>query len=230
MSSVSLSNFSVNGFQKLNKKIYGKVNRRHYSKPQMVSRMHRYVTRVLKAARRGNHTNIPYCLSMAFSWTCALANELDINLELETWRRFPGICSHCMCGPCACGEADPPRSPQAVRDTSPQNLRDFQAMFAQIYPKNILKDEAIHLAEELGEVDEAVEHFMGTNAAEMFGDIVPELADTFAHICGVANCVDITLAFEMESNFPDGCCHGCRKPECICGYVIAKAPGSFSAQ
>jgi len=219
---VRIREMSLAKLQALNESIYSTQNKRNYDASRMVSRIHRYVTQVLKGVRREKTQYIPYYLSMGFSWSLALANRFEIQLDNEMWERFPGYCPYCRSIPCSCTERPENRSEGAPVGDRPKTLREYQEMFREIYPHNTTKDSAIHLAEEIGEVDEAVEFYMGTHQPELFEDIVVELVDTITNMCAVASCLQIDLALEMENQFSQGCpkCHGL---PCFCGFTTAKS-------
>jgi NTP pyrophosphatase (non-canonical NTP hydrolase) len=224
MNSLSIRNLSLASFQGMNFTIYKEVNDRNYDAARMVSRLHRYTARVLKAVRKGKVNDIPYPLSMALSWACALANQKHIGLEAELWKRFPGVCPYCGGCVCDCGEERAAeRKIVATTATQPASLRELQSMLARIYPKNTLRDAAMHLTEELGELDEAVEHFTGTHNSQIFDEIIVELVDVIANLCAVATCANLDLALEMEKIFCKGC-PICRKLSCACGFTITTAP------
>lgn len=70
-------------FQRLNDRIYGKVNRRHYNEERMTSKIGRFLTRLLAASLAGGGSNFrsEYYLPMTLSWSFALANTLGIELQ-----------------------------------------------------------------------------------------------------------------------------------------------------
>ena len=155
---------------------------------------------------------------MALSWSFAIANRLHVNLEEKIWERFPGICCHCKLAPCGCkiksdgaGEALP----------RPQTLRGFQEMFALIYTNHTLESAALHLAEEIGEVDEAVEFYGGTHSPERLETIAKELVDVLTLMCAVATHMDLDLETEFVELFKNGC-QRCRGTPCNCGFTASK--------
>jgi NTP pyrophosphatase (non-canonical NTP hydrolase) len=188
----------------------------------MISRAHSYITRVLKAVRKGNTEYASYNLAMGLSWSLALANRFHIDLDTEMWKRFPGYCPYCLTSPCTCKERAQNRGQRPPIGDRPTSLRSHQEMLKRIYPENILRDTAMHLAEESGELDENVEFFRGTHDSEHFKEIVIELVDVVTNICAVANCLRIDWATEMESHFHDGC-PKCHESPCECGYTVAKS-------
>ncbi len=222
-----MENIFLAGLQGINKEIYEVQNDRNFETSRMVSRLHRYVTLLLKAVRKDKLQSAGYHLAMSLSWSLALANRFHINLEWELWNRFPAVCPYCGTQPCLCRER--PDDRKAIERNSefmPGNLPGFQKMLADIYPNNTLKDSVIHLAEEAGELDEAVEHFLGTHEPRLFEEIVVELVDTVANLLAVATCLNLSLASEMAKLFVNGC-PKCRQIPCGCGFTTAKSPASL---
>lgn len=220
---LSLKNLSLKGFQEFNRDVYRVQNDRNYSNPQMVSRMHRYSTRVQKAVRKDDTEHLHYWLCMAFSWSLALGNRFHLDLDDEMWKRFPGICPYCKDTRCSCHKQRPAersRDLTAAIDR-PKTLRGYQQMFAVIYGHNTLRDAAEHLNEEIGEVDEAVEHYLGTHNPVLFEEIVIELVDAVTNMFAVATCMKLDLAVETEKVFKNGC-PKCFDIPCKCGYTTAK--------
>ncbi len=216
---------SLANFQKLNAQIYLVQNDQNFETSAMVSRMHRYVTQILKAVRKEKTENAGYWISMGFSWSLALANRLHINLDEEMWKRFPGVCPYCVDARCTCKERAASRQVVSINPShiiKPSTLFSFQKMFAGIYPDNTLQDSAMHLAEEAGEVDEAVEHFMGTHDQRLFEAIAIELVDVITHLFAVATGLQLDLACEMEKYFNEGCLK-CHRTPCGCGFTIANS-------
>lgn len=218
------SNFSLEDFQKLIRKIYLVTNDRNYSSIEIFSHLHRYITQILKAVRKGKYDNIEYHLCMAFSWSVALANRFHIDLTNETWSRFPGICPYCLGAPCTCirRAKERRRTPEIQKRKQPVSLSDWQKMFHDIYP-NVLINSAVHLAEEAGEVDEAIRNYSAVHSNDWFDRIVEELVDVISNIYGVANCLRFNLADGLADYFVQGCLK-CHKPSCGCGYVTIDNP------
>lgn len=220
----TLQHVALSVYQGLNADIYLIVNDRNYDTSHIISRIHRYAIYVLKAARKKKIDRIPYHLSMAFSWSMALANRLHISIEDETWKRFPGVCPYCTKPVCACVERPEERSridvPWSVK---PGTLIGFQEMFARIYPANTLESSAAHLAEEVGELDQAVEFFAGTHQPAFFDEIVEELVDVVANLCAVATCSNLVLSDEVARVFQNGCPACGQNPCKNCGFTVAKS-------
>jgi NTP pyrophosphatase (non-canonical NTP hydrolase) len=102
----------------------------------------------------------------------------------------------------------------------PKTLKDFQTMFRLIYPPEArtLADAGVHLAEETGEVAEAIHNFLGQHLTEQFEEIKLEIADYISCIFAVANSADIDIAEELKQMFKSGC-HVCHKVPCECTFA-----------
>ncbi|MBU6429540.1 MAG: hypothetical protein KGR26_11045, partial [Cyanobacteria bacterium REEB65] len=169
----------------------------------------------------GKHETVSWDLCMAFSWSLALGNSLHMDVGEELWKRFPGVCPYCGHAPCDCKTRKLKR--RKVRPNGgekPHILQEFQEMFARIYPNELLIA-AIHLAEEVGEVNEALVHWRGLHKSELYEELILELADVITTIFSVATAIDLNLAVEMGKWFADGC-PGCGRNPCRCGFVILK--------
>jgi NTP pyrophosphatase (non-canonical NTP hydrolase) len=214
-------NSSLRAFQTRNRALYLLVNDLHYNPEMMFSRLHRHTTHVIKAVRKGKHAEIPYHLCMAFSWAFALFNRYHIDLTKEMWKRFPRCCPYCSWAPCSCKERRRRRHKflSKSRLGAPVSLRSWQRMFQKIYP-NALLEATLHLAEEAGEVSEAIQRFVSTNQERWFDNVIEELVDVVTNIFGVANSLHLDLAAAMAGYFSKGC-PDCRKDPCKCGFVVA---------
>ena len=225
------SNSPLSDFQARNSALYSEVNDRHYSADRMFGRLHRHITLVLKAVRKFEqekradaYRHIVYHLCMALSWSLAMFNRYHINLADDMWRRFPGVCPYCSEAPCACKQRPKDRQKLVgrTRGKQPVSLRDWQKMFAEIYP-NVVLVSAIHLAEEAGEVNEALQALSATHQDNYFWEVVEELVDVVTNIFGVANCLGLDLAEGMAGYFANGC-PKCKRSPCECGFVLTDSP------
>jgi len=219
------SSSSLTDFQKINREIYLVVNDRCYDITGLFSHLHRHITQILKAVRKKKYVNIKYHICMAFSWAMALANRFHIDVADEMWGFFPGFCPYCNSVPCVC-------FPERVRNRQklagksmgerPTALFEWQAMFARIYP-NVIEHSAMHLAEEAGEVNEAIRNYSSTHNQEWFRKIAEELVDVITNIFGVINCLRLDLAAGLADYFAGGC-PKCRQSPCSCDYVAVDYP------
>ena len=215
---------SLKRAQHLNSQIYSLANDRNYSITEMFSRLHRHTTHILKAVRKEKYDTIEYHLCSALSWSLALANRLHFDIAEEMWKFFPGICPYCSCAPCVCKTRRQQRIniPLNTKSRRPVSLSAWQKMFWKIYP-NTVQNSAIHLAEEAGEVDEAIRNHLATHNNDWFSKIVEELVDTVTNIFAVSSCLKINLAVSFAEYFSEGC-PGCKSAPCKCGYVTTDQP------
>ncbi len=177
--------------------------------------------RALKGVRKDDKQKVKVNILIAFSWLMATANRLHVDLEEEVWKRFPALCSYCGSKPCSCKQSKPKHRKQIVRSPllKPNNLIEIQEMFAQIYPaKNrTIADAGVHLAEEMGEVSEAIHNYLGKHEGKLFIEIKLEMADYVSCILGLANSAEIDVAKELAKLFRNNC-HICHKAPCVCSF------------
>ncbi len=208
-------------FQRAIKDIYGLPDDRLFSLSDLVSNQERFTMRALKGIRKGDEEKLELNLLIAFSWLMALANRLHIEVEDSVWRRFPRLCSYCGERPCACKKTKPASRIQIVRKPSerPKSLQEFQVMFAEIYPpaSRTLPDVGVHLAEEMGELSEAVHYFQGEHKSKQFEALEDELADYVSCVFGVANSAKIPMAEKLAKMFANNC-HVCHEAPCVCSF------------
>ena len=218
------SHASLEMFQEFNWKIYQLNDDRHCSSVvDIISYLHRDITRILKAVRKEKHQELEKRICVTFRWAFAVASRLHINVAHEMWKRFPGCCPYCKGAVCDCKErADSRQALTAARDR-PESLRDWQKMFAAIYPNNKLQDSVMHLAEEIGELSEAIRNFFAVHSDEAFNNIAEEIVDIFANLLGTANCLDFDVAALLADYYKDGC-PKCQQCPCRCGYIVVDQP------
>jgi NTP pyrophosphatase (non-canonical NTP hydrolase) len=101
----------------------------------------------------------------------------------------------------------------------PRTISEYQKMFAEIYPpsRRSLEHAGIHLAEEVGELSEAVLQFRGRHSEEDFNLVVLEASDLYSCMMGVMNSLGVDYEKELVGMFSKGC-HICRKSPCVCDY------------
>ncbi len=216
---------SLRQFQELNRNIYGIVNDQSYGTSELLFCLQRHITQVLKAVRKGKPADIPYRLCMALSYSLALCNRFHIDLAENMWECFPGYCPYCGGTPCNCKERAEARLPMTILShpsSKPLALYEWQAMFGRIY-QNPVQDSAMHLAEEAGEVAEAMRSYAATHSAPWFQKIVEELVDLVTNLFGVANGLKLDLASLMVCYFANGCPKCCRML-CGCDYITVDKP------
>jgi NTP pyrophosphatase (non-canonical NTP hydrolase) len=181
----------------------------------------RFAMRSLKGIRKGNTDKLKTNLLISFSWLMAIANRLHIDVEDEIWKRFPYLCLYCGEKPCACKKMKPTERLNVKIDENlrPKNIADLQKMFNEIYPaqSRTLADSGVHLAEEIGEISEAIHNYLGQHKQKQFDDVKFEIADVVSCIFGVANSVDINMAKELAEMYFENC-HICHRAPCICNF------------
>lgn len=214
---------TIRDFQGFVATVYGLSNDRLYSSIEdLLIQEQRFLMRVLKGIRKSDKEKVRLNLLISFSWLMSIANRFHIDAEDEVWNRFPMCCSYCGKLPCACKAIKASARARFKKDDilRPQSLSAFQKMFSDIYPpgSRTLVDAGVHLAEELGEVSEAIHNFLGQHRTVQFDEIKAEIADLISCIFGVANSAQIDMAKELEKMFADNC-HVCHKAPCICDFT-----------
>lgn len=219
-------NQSLSDFQHLVDLLYSLPDDRQYSLSDLLVQQQRFTMRALKGVRQADKSKITLNLLIASSWLASIANRLHIDLDIEVWQRFPGVCSYCSSQPCACNKAKPQRRQKNPhpKGQRPKSLADMQQMFTKIYPpqKRTVADAGVHLAEEMGEVSEAVHNYLGQHRADMFDEIKFEMADYVSCLLGLASSADIDVAKELAEMYYNNC-HVCHKQPCVCSFsAVAK--------
>jgi NTP pyrophosphatase (non-canonical NTP hydrolase) len=215
-------NQSIEDFQIFNGIVYGPTDDRLYSMTDLLSHQQRFAMRALKGIRKDDKKQIKENLLISFSFLFAIANRLHINLEDEVWKRFPTMCSYCGKKPCVCKKVKPKSRKKITPKDSlrPRSLAEFQKMFNEIYPQknSTLADAGVHFAEEVGEVSEATNNFLGQHRPSQFEAIKHEMADCISCTFGIANSAKINVADELEKLFYKNC-HICHKAPCTCSFA-----------
>jgi NTP pyrophosphatase (non-canonical NTP hydrolase) len=243
---MAFPNESISKFQQMIWDIYGVPDDRLYSNWDLLSNLERFTMWSLKGIRKGktgeikiniDQTNLPeninesysdifsktgikFNLLVSFAWFLALTNRLHIDLENQVWQRFPNYCPYCGQRPCHCAQWKEGKIKKGkVPSQQPKNLAEFQIMFKEIYPpqNRTLEHAGVHLAEELGELSEALHLFQGTHKKKYFNQLEKETADYFSCLMGVANSVDFDFAQSFYQLFPEKC-HVCNQKVCICNF------------
>ncbi len=208
-------------FQSFIRDVYTIPDDRIYSIWDLLTQQQRFAMRALKGIRKGSKEKLKKNLLISFSWLMAIVNRLHIEIEEEVWKRFPMLCSYCGYRPCVCKKIKLVGRVKGKIDNTlrPHNLAEFQKMFNKIYPGNrrTLADAGVHLAEEMGEVSEAVHNYLGQHQQKQFDDIKLEIADFISCIFGVANSAKIDVAKEL-TNIYNNNCHVCHGAPCICRF------------
>ncbi len=220
MSSIA-QDTALKDYQKFTKEVYEMPNERHFSVHDMLINIQRFTMRGLKGVRKDDVKKSKINFLIALSWFISFLNRLHIDLENEVWSRFPYCCSYCTTCPCSCNEFKIMVRKQisAPDARKPKSLEGFQLMFNEIYPasKRTLEHSAVHLAEELGELSEAILIYLGTHKDKDFEKVKNESADFFSCLVGAFNSLDINISKELSFMFADGC-HECKKTPCECDF------------
>lgn len=206
--------------------IYSLPDDRLYSIWDILTHQQRFAMRALKGIRKNNIEKLKNNLLISLSWLMAVANRLHVDVEDEVWARFPKRCSYCGKLPCACKVIKPSSRARFRRDNTlrPHSIAAFQKMFDDIYPASnrTLADAGVHLAEEVGEVSEAVHAYLGQHQQNQFDEIKLEIADLVSCIYGVANSAHIDVAKELANMYSQNC-HMCHQAPCVCSFAeVAK--------
>ena len=217
---------TIHDFQAFIEKVYGLPDDRLYSIWDILAQEQRFAMRALKGIRKRDLEKIKENLMIAFSWLMAISNRLHINVEEEVWNRFPGLCSYCGGCPCVCKEAKLParRTIRGESGQKPRTLAETQKLFEKIYPaeRRSLSDAGVHLAEEVGEVSEAIHNYLGQHEAHQFDEARIEIADLVSCIFGIANSLPFDVAAELAEMYSNNC-HICHKAPCECSFTdVAK--------
>jgi NTP pyrophosphatase (non-canonical NTP hydrolase) len=209
--------------QRTNYLVYGKQGDRFYDNWNLFSNQERFMMRALKGIRQQDHEKLRDNLVIAFSWFMALTNRFHIDIDQAVWHRFPYLCSYCGAAPCKCEAKKPTNRPDITPDDSkkPISIRDYQMMFRIIYPPETrtLEHAGIHLAEEQGEMSEALQQYQGSHERHYFDRLASESADYVSCVFGVANSSGINLQKEMTAFYANGC-HVCHHIPCTCDYLF----------
>lgn len=201
--------------------VYGPSNLRNFSVEDMITNITRFSMRGLKGIRKNDTEKVKMNIVIAMSWFISLMNQFNIDIEDRVWHRFPYLCSYCGELPCACKAKKIKKRLKIKADDSlrPKSIGGFQKMFDEIYPAKgrTLEHAGIHLAEEVGELSEAVLMFRGQHTPENFSQLELEASDLLSCFLGVFNSIDVDYEKTLVSMFSNGC-HECKKTPCICEY------------
>lgn len=214
-------NTTIREYQNFVQQVYGVPNDQHWDTQEMLTNTQRFTMRGMKGIRKGNTAKITLNLLITLTWFGSLMNRLHIDLEQEIWNRFPYMCSYCAHCPCVCkGQKVKTRKKVVFNEKKrPKTLADFQDMFKAIYPPETRSIEhvGIHLAEEMGELSEAVLQYQSFRNKEDFMKITQEAADFFSCIMGVCNSMRVSVARELSHLFSKNC-HICKRAPCECSF------------
>jgi len=215
-------NTTIKEYQDFTQEVYGLSNDRYFSAWDMLSNVERFTMRGLKGIRKSDVEKTKTNLLISLSWFMSLMNQLHIDVEKEIWERFPGKCSYCQSCPCICKSKKMSKRKEKIstKKKTSKTLEDFQRMFEEIYPSNnrTLEHAGVHLAEEIGELSEAMLTYRGSHMDADFKQVALEIADFFSCFAGVFNSMKISIAKELEILFSENC-HVCKKAPCECSFA-----------
>ncbi len=221
MASVKL-NTTIREYQNFTQEVYGVPNDRHFDAKDMLTNIQRFTMRGIKGVRKGDKEKLKLNLLIAESWFISLMSRLHIDIEEAIWKRFPYLCSYCGKCPCACKiQKVKTRKKIAPNNAKrPKTFAGFQEMFRTIYPPitRTLEHSGIHLAEEMGELSEAVLKYQSARNAEDLHNIALEAADFFSCLMGVLNSIGVSVSNELSAMFTHNC-HACKKAPCECSFA-----------
>lgn len=232
---------SVHEFQRMFFHIFGERNEQVYKKDDdLIRRLHEQTSRLLKYTRKDRRDSLREELAHVFSWTMAVVNRLDIDMQGALWYKYPGVCPYCLRNKkdkCACGLDHP-----ATLEENAAELRRFRKEFAGREPQTLAEHQelhkclylwqhegdfpitiAAHVSEEAGEVSEAHRFFEYATSQEdkdyWWGKICEELSDVLAWCFTLANRLDFDLAEAVWKTYPYECVK-CHEGHCICKKTI----------
>ena len=214
-------NSSLRDLQDFVNQVYGPGNRKHFIVEEMLTNISRFSMRGLKGVRKNDTEKTALNLVIAMSWYTSLMSQICIDIEDIVWKRFPYLCSYCGECPCACKSKRVKKRVElkANKHLKPKTIHEVQAMFNDIYPakSRTLEHASIHMAEEVGELSEAVLRFRGHHREEDFEQVKLEAADLYSCFMGVFNSLNFDYHKELMKDFYKGC-HVCHQTPCVCKY------------
>lgn len=214
-------NSTLNDLQKFSLFVYKFPNDKYFSTDDMLINIQRFLMRGLKGIRKKDNNKTKFNLIISLSWIMSLLNRLYIRIDDVIWERFPYLCRYCGTCPCSCKEKKIKKRVKIIINNSkrPKTVKLFQKMFEEIYPsdKRTLEQAGIHLAEESGELAEAILAYKGTHNNKQFEVVKLEIADLISCLFAVFNSLKLDLAEELSVLF-SGNCHECKKAPCECDF------------
>lgn len=214
-------NSTLKDLQEITKQVYGISNDRFFNTWEICSNQEKFMMRALKGIRKGDFKKLRDNIVITTGWFFSIMNRLHIDVQDAVWKRFPGLCSYCGQCPCVCKKIKIKKRVKITRQNKnrPRTLKQFQKMFSQIYPPSsrTLEHAGIHLAEEDGEFNEAIQSYYGSHSKRYFKDIIEEAADYFSCLMGVFNSAGFDFEKEMIKFYVSNC-HICHQAPCVCNF------------
>lgn len=201
-----------------------------------------------KKVREGLTVEGALCKSLGWFFPL-MAKFRVVSVEELIFRKYPFVCPYCRYAPhkdenCKTTKGELTVNKGAVEakyvqnaSRRPQTLNQWQAMFAEIYPRSVNDlgsgRSTLGLLEEVGELAEAVRVF--ERHPKFFAG---EAADVFSYIMGVANEHQLAVSlnggpFDFEGEFLrryPGLCLQCGYEVCICPSVPESTVGRLSKE
>lgn len=215
------------GFQKMFRHIYGRMNIDKYSAEELVMRLMEESTKMMELVRKDLRKYISIRLAHIYSWTNAVTNRLEIDLQEALWNKFPGVCSYCLRDKdCICGLEHPEfseeqktnflRRKRREHDNEPHSISEHQAFHKLLYGKQneriLLIQTVAHIAEEAGEVSE--QYRLGSKETTAV-----ELADVVSWIFATFTRLEVDAEETIWNTYPYECVT-CHQDRCQCKKKI----------
>ena len=190
---------------------------------QLAIKANRWADLAEKLFLRNEHSKMQQAVVMTCSWTFAVASGLNHSFDVheELLSRFPGVCPYCGSCPCKGAECKASLSTSRIaKDQLPElshsarygDVNAVQDMFGMIYPSNQLEKSIRKIAEETGELLEALMH-LAIGGDNGLSRIREEVCDVFAQAFAVANLSAFRLIEVFGRTFANGC-PSCREFPC----------------
>ncbi len=212
---------SIADYQAFIETVWQIPNDRAFSAWDMLVNVERFLLRGIKGIRKEQPEKTKTNLLISLSWFISLMNQLHIDLGDQVWKRFSYHCSYCGYCPCACKakKIQTRRRVKANPRLRPKTIQQFQQMFEAIYPagSRTLDQAGIHLAEEIGELAEAVLTYRGAHRESDFTNVILEAADLFSCFMGVFNSLGADVAASLAKLFFRNC-QVCHLAPCTCDF------------
>lgn len=208
---------SCRDLQDANSATYAGPNAVFFDTADLLGNLTRFGMRALKGVRRYEPDKIGSNLIIATGWFLSTLNRMGVDLDDAVWQRFPYRCGYCRSCVCMCSGT--PAAACSESHERPVTLAEVQAMFRHIYPPELrsIEDAGIHMAEEIGEFQEAVLLYRGRHDSSDLVNLRDEAADVLSCLFGVWISMNRDAAAELREAYAYGC-HACREAPCGCSY------------
>ena len=229
---------SAKEFQEMFRHIYHDLNTQQYKKDKdLIARLIEEITKLMEHARKDRRMLFRAQLTNIFSWSMAVTNRLEINIQEALWYKYPGVCPYCLKEKdCICGTEHPIiknkeivlrrlRRERAGRE--PQTLTEYQTLHGRLYSwqhdRELPIVIAAHLVEEAGEVSYAHRHLEIAKKSKTrdywLNSVREEMSDVISWMFALANRLEFNLADVIWEYYPYECVK-CHKGPCICEEIL----------